>query len=318
MDSLDAALQSWQEHWPPRQRYLIGVSGGVDSVVLLRALVENGYRNLIVCHLDHGLRGKTSAADARWVARLAAKLAVPCITEKTDIRAEAATAGISLETAGRRARHRFFARAAKHHRCPRLLLAHHAGDQAETVLMNLCRGSAGLTGMTAETTLAVPGFRTPLTILRPFLALTKSDLLSAASARRWTFREDASNAIPDVVRNRVRLEVLPLLDDIFQRPAGPAIARATAWTEAARGLLTAAAAPWNTQEKLRTADLLSMPPVLRDTVLTAWLRAQKVPDISTTLLARAAAMLDPATGPARWNLPGNRFLRRRAGWLWIE
>jgi tRNA(Ile)-lysidine synthase len=315
MDPINDALQSWQDRWPPGQRYLIGVSGGVDSVVLVHQLLAAGYAKLVVCHLDHGLRGKTSTADARWVTRLASRLNLPCVTARHDVRADA---GISLETAGRQARHQFFAAAARQHRCPRIFLAHHADDQAETVLMNLCRGSAGPTGMTAETTLRVAGFRTPLTLLRPFLTVGKESIRLAASQNHYTFREDASNAVPDVVRNRLRLEVLPLLDAIFQRPAAPAIARAAAWTHAARAFLLDASAPWICQEKLPVTSLAALAPVLRDTILAGWLRARQIPDISTALIAQAAAMLDPATGPAKWNLPGNRFLRRRAGRLWVE
>ena len=318
MDSLNVALRSALGNWPSHQRYLIGVSGGVDSVVLLRTLVDNGYRKLVIGHLDHSLRGKTSTADARWVDKLAAELNLPCLTEKHDIKAEAAAAGVSLETAGRQARHRFFAQAAKQHRCHRIFLAHHADDQAETVLMNLCRGSAGLTGMTAETKLVVPGFRTPLTLLRPFLTLSKAQIQQAAAQHDWPFREDASNAIPDVVRNRIRLEVLPLLDSIFQRPIAPAIARAAAWTQLARDYFREAAAPWANLEKLRVSELAAQPRVLCDTILAGWLRNRGVPDISTAHLTQAATLLDPATGPARWNLPGNFFLRRRAGWLWVE
>ncbi len=318
MDPLNAVLQSWQVRRPAGQRYLVGVSGGVDSVVLLRALVEKGWRKLVVCHLDHGLRGGTSTADARWVGKLAAELKLPFLTEKRDLKREAAAAGISLETAGRQARHRFFAQAAQQHRCPRVLLAHHADDQAETVLMNLCRGSAGLAGMAEETTIQVTGFRTPLWLLRPFLTLSKQEILQAAAQHRWSFREDASNAVPDVVRNRLRLEVLPLLDAIFQRSTAPAIARAATWTQAARRFLQESAAPWISQEKLKVVELAVLPPVLRDTVLAGWLRARSIPDVSAAVIAQAAAMLDPATGPARWNLPGNHFLRRRAGWLWED
>ena len=308
----------WPDRWPTGRRYLIGVSGGMDSVVLLHTLISAGYQKLVVCHLDHGLRGRTSTADARWVARLAAGLQLPCLTGKRDVRAEAGAAGISLETAGRRARHQFFAEGAKQHRCHRVFLAHHADDQAETVLMNLCRGSAGLVGMAEETRLTVPGFRTPLQLLRPLLTRSKADLLAAAGANGWTFREDASNAVPDVIRNRLRLEVLPLLDAIFQRSTAPAMGRAAAWAESAREFLEQSVAPWIPQEKLRVAELIKLHPVLRDTVLAGWLRARKVPDVSSALLRQATSMLDPATGPARWNLPGNHFLRRRAGWLWVE
>ncbi len=318
MDSLNAALLPWLHRWPARQRYLVGVSAGVDSVVLLHALLRAGYSKLVVCHLDHGLRGRTGTADARWVRQLAERLELPCVTAKTNLRREAAEAGRSLETAGRFARHRFFAEAARQHRCHRLFLAHHADDQAETVLMQLCRGSAGAAGILPETNLRVPGFRTPLTLLRPLLGLTKTTLLEAAREAGWTFREDATNAVPDVVRNRLRLEVLPLLDAIFQRPVAPALARSAAWTAAARQALDEAAAPWWGREKLRLADLKPLTPALRDTILAGWLKARGVTDVSSALLAQATAMLDPATGPARWNAPGNTFLRRRAGWLWVE
>ena len=316
MSGWTSEFQRWP--WPRPRRYMVGVSGGVDSVVLLHQLLAAGYRNLVVCHLNHQVRGAASAADARWVARLAARLQLPALISPADVRSEAAAAGLSLETAGRQARHRCFAEAARLHRCHRIFLAHHADDQAETVLMHLCRGSAGLSGMAEETTLAVPGCRTALTLLRPLLYLSKSLLRETAAAQRWAFREDASNAIPDVVRNRLRLEVLPLLNTIFQRDTAPALGRAAAWTDAARAFLDQAAAPWILQEKLRVAELQALAPVLRDTVLAGWLRARGVPDISTPLLRKAAGMLDPANGPARWNAPGNYFLRRRAGCLWVE
>lgn len=257
--ALTQALAAATERWPVHQRYLIGVSGGVDSVVLLHSLRAAGYQKLVICHLDHSLRGHTSTADARWVARLAESLKLPCHLTKTNLRAAAAAAGQSLETSGRHARHRAFAEAARRYRCPRIFLAHHADDQAETVLMNLCRGSAGATGMAAETAIAVPGFRQTLTLLRPLLTIPKTTLITAASTAKWGYRQDASNAIADVIRNRLRLEVLPLLDEIFQRPVAPALARAATWTAAARDWLLEAAAPFSSQEKLRPADLLPLP-----------------------------------------------------------
>ena len=143
-------------------------------------------------------------------------------------------------------------------------------------------------------------------------------LQRTAEARGWTHREDASNAVPDVVRNRLRIEVLPMLASIFQRDPGPAISRAVTWTEGARDFIQQAAAPWIRQDKLRPPEIAALPAVLRDTVLAGWLRKHGVPDVTAAHLQKAASMLDPATGPARWNLPGNFFLRCRAGWLWVE
>ena len=122
-------------------RYLVGVSGGRDSVALLHALVEAGFRRLIVCHLNHGLRGRAAAADARFVATLAARLGLECESEQVDVARLAKKMGQSLETAAREVRYAFFARVARRRRCRSLFLGHHAGDQVETFLFNLFRGS---------------------------------------------------------------------------------------------------------------------------------------------------------------------------------
>ena len=142
-------------------RYLIGVSGGRDSVALLHALVEAGFRRLIVCHLNHGLRGRSAAADARFVAALAAKLGLECVAEKVDVAQWADEHSLSLETAAREVRYDFFARVARRHRCRILFLAHHADDQAETLLFNLCRGAgrSGLGGMSRDGQRTVSGVR---------------------------------------------------------------------------------------------------------------------------------------------------------------
>ncbi len=328
MDEFLKCLQHCPDRWPVGQRYLVGVSGGVDSVALLRGLVGVGYRKLVVCHLNHRLRGRVSAGDAAFVKRLAVELGLEFESGVHDVVRLAKENGQSLETAGRAARHAFFAEVAGRRRCRRMMLAHHADDQAETVLMNLCRGSAGLAGMAAETVLNLPepvpggGSRTrgrlPLLLIRPLLAVPKKTLLAAATARGWKFREDASNASADFVRNRVRNEVLPLLEEIFRRDVRPALGRAADWAAGARAFLRDSAAPWTVQEKLPVREVLALSPALRREVLAGWLKARGVPDLSASVVQTAESMLNPADGPVKWNLPGNRFLRRRAGWLWVE
>lgn len=338
---MDAFLQSqktWPDRWPASRRYLVGVSGGVDSVVLLHALTAAGFQRLVVCHLDHRLRGRDSQDDAAFVRQLAEQLGLECETAEADVARLAAENSQSLETTGRVARHAFFAEVATRRRCHRVMLAHHAEDQAETVLMNLCRGSAGLTGMAVETRLQVadpalgpesgrePGAlsacrrirRPPLLLIRPLLSVSKQSLLAAAARNSWEFREDASNASADFVRNRVRHEALPLLRDIFGRDVTFPIGRAADWSAGARDFLRSAAVPWAGREKLPVREVLALTPVLRREVLADWLRGRGVPDLSSPLILAAAAMLSPATGPARRNLPGNLFLRRRAGWMWVE
>src|SRR5229473_4819767 len=134
--------------FPPDGRYLIGVSGGRDSVALLHWLKERGYKKLIVCHLNHQLRGRSSDANARFVEKLAAQCDVDLEMGSANVRALAAKQKISIETAAREARYQFFAQVAKRGRCRTIFLGHHADDLVETFLINLFRGS-GTSGLSA-------------------------------------------------------------------------------------------------------------------------------------------------------------------------
>jgi tRNA(Ile)-lysidine synthase len=135
-----------------RETVIVGVSGGPDSVALLRALHELAEKNLaialVVAHLNHGLRGKAADEDQAFVENLARELKLPCEAAHADIRAEAAAAGIGIEEAGRMARRRFFAETARKHAATKVALAHHADDRAETVLFNILRGT-GIEGLAA-------------------------------------------------------------------------------------------------------------------------------------------------------------------------
>ena len=252
---------------PRRQTYLIGVSGGVDSVSLLHALVQAGYRDLTICHLHHGLRGDQADLDANLVARLASDHGLPLETGHVDVRALAAAGRCSLETAGRDARHRFFARAAARHHCPRVILGHHADDQFETILMRLFRGAAsmGRCGMQPRQLLRIAPGEPPaasgdedksgpdrdpahaadareLTLLRPLLELPAAELTAYALRHRLEFREDHSNRDPAFLRNRVRHQLVPLLRDLFRRDPAPVVLRLAAMAAEDEAWLHAAAA----------------------------------------------------------------------------
>ena len=164
------------QQFPPNRRYLIGVSGGRDSAVLLHQLVDLGYRRLVVCHLDHQLRGRASGADARFVERLAAKLHGEFEIGRTNVAELARTSKQSVETAGRMARYEFFARVARRRRCHIIFLGHHADDLVETFLMNLFRGAgpAGFGGIREITSRRVSG--TELQIVRPLLAVWRAEI----------------------------------------------------------------------------------------------------------------------------------------------
>lgn len=308
--------------WPSaaerRKRWLIGVSGGLDSMALMHMLKEADFRDVIVCHLDHGLRGRESAADARFVKRAAEKLGFSVESAKTDLRKQMVESGESLETAGRNARHKFFASIASKHRCKRLFLAHHLDDQAETVLWNLMRGSHGCRGMQEVSELVMDEVR--MEVHRPLLAIRKADLREWMDGRKLKWREDASNRVNDVARNRIRNEALPLLAEISKRDVSPLLARAAqsdaALTEAIDWAL-AKAEVLDPQGRLHLGVVRDLPEILHVHAIADFLRSKGITNISGALLESCAAMLDPAT-PASVNLPGGRRLRRRSGRFFVE
>jgi tRNA(Ile)-lysidine synthase len=228
------------------QTVVVGVSGGADSVCLLHALAQLAPRlglSLQVAHLDHALRPE-SAADAEFVARFAATLGLPFHSARLAPGALAGEAG-GLEAAARRARYAFLSRIAREvtpaPQAPIIAVAHHQDDQAETVLMNLLRGSGldGLAGMAWATTLAatsddvgshsagtvdhllgsseLPGrYRSVdhVRLVRPLLGVRRADIQDYLAAHHLTWREDSSNSDRDRLRNRIRHDVLPMLMDI--------------------------------------------------------------------------------------------------------
>jgi tRNA(Ile)-lysidine synthase len=188
-------------------RVLVAVSGGADSVALLHALHRLGLK-LAVAHLHHGLRGAAADADAAFVRRLARKLAVPLLIERAEVPARARAAGISVEMAARAARYEFFARAARQLGATAVAVAHTADDQAETVLLRLARGAGpqGLGGMEPVSQ------RDGLKIIRPLLTIRRAEIIAFLKSQRLRWREDATNRDPHFLRNRVRREILPLLE----------------------------------------------------------------------------------------------------------
>ena len=192
---------------------LVGVSGGPDSVALfhiLKALQSDlGIHRLTVAHFNHRLRGVESLEDRRFVESLAADLGVECLCGSDDVRCVAGEMRLSLEMAARLCRHRFFQSVASSlGGKPAIALAHNANDQAEEVLMRLCRGTgpSGLGGMRP---------RESSGIVRPLLFATRTEILHYLNGLGLPYRLDSSNQVPACQRNRIRLEVMPLLEDIL-------------------------------------------------------------------------------------------------------
>lgn len=294
---------------------LIGVSGGRDSVALLHALAGAGFRMLVVCHLDHGLRAE-SAEDAKFVRKLARGLKLPCVVEREDVAVRAKRRKQSLETAAREARYAFFARVAAKRRCARLFLAHHADDQVETLLFNLFRGSgaAGLGGMSPCTTRVIDGVK--LEIHRPLLGVWREEIDAYIAEHQLAFREDASNADPRHTRNRLRHELLPDLERAFGRDVRRAVWRAAEILRAESETLDALLPADAEQPQLDVASLRALPLALQRRQLHAWLRTQGVPQVGFEEVERVRSLIDGSK--AKVNLPADWHARRRTGRLFLE
>lgn len=288
-------------------------------MALLHLLVDAGFRNLVVCHLDHRLRGRASTEDAKFVRRLAASLGLECEIGSADVTGLMEKSHASMETAARNARHGFFATCAREHRCPRLILAHHADDQAETVLWNLLRGSKGLKGMREEQALTTDGGVT-LALHRPLLGIRRAELIAWLVSQGHAWREDASNAEPVAVRNRLRNEALPLLAEIAHRDIVPALVRGAADSEETEVLESWAlerAKVMDPQGRLHVPVLRTLPVALQRIALWRFLQDHGIHSLDRDLIDRGLGLLD-VSGPAVINLPGGGKLRRREGRLWLD
>ena len=303
--------------FPPRCRYLIGVSGGRDSVSLLHWLVELGYRKLIVCHLNHRLRGRSSDADARFVERLAAKYQIDFEIGSANIRALGKKKKMSIETAAREARYTFFAETARRRNCRTIFVAHHADDLVETFLINLFRGAgnAGLSAMREISTRRIDGI--DLTIARPFLCVWRKEIDDYVGEHRLRFREDATNKNLTPLRNRIRHRIVPYLEKTVGRSIRQNIWR-TAIIAADEEKWIESELPDSTHADLSVVKLRALPIALQRRALLKWLRAQNVSDVGFDAIERVRSLADRDVRIAKVNLPENRHARRRAGKIFIE
>jgi tRNA(Ile)-lysidine synthase len=307
----------------PEVPALIGVSGGRDSVVLLHALLKQGWSGLVVCHLNHSLRGQDSDQDADFVQHLAAQAGVPFEHQKVDVQIVAEKRRISLELAAREVREQFFSSVASRVGTRFVFLAHHADDQAETILGNLCRGTAlrGMRGMDSSAD-TVGG----LVKLRPLLQVTRAEVDHYVEAHDLKFREDASNATGDFRRNRLRHEVLPLLNEVFARDVSETLVRAGGVAARDDAYLQQQALDFIEGQQLLlpggglkiTPELQGLHAAIQSRVIDVWLRRiNQAQGVGNFELELAMSMLAPQ-GPAKINLPGNRWLRRRSKRLFVE
>jgi tRNA(Ile)-lysidine synthase len=232
---------------------LVAVSGGLDSMVLLNLLVRIAPKHdltLFIAHFNHQLRGEESDADESFVLKTAKRLRIPCKVGTADVAGIAKTEGISIEMAARRTRHEFFAGAAHHFVTPNVALAHHGSDRVELFFLRLMRGTGavGLSGMKWRSRSPVDQ---SVTLVRPLLDLTRSDLESFAISQNIQYREDASNQSLDIPRNRIRHELIPLIKSNYQPAIETIVRRGIDILEAESDLLHGLASDWLSEEQGR-------------------------------------------------------------------
>ena len=246
------------------KRVLVAASGGADSTALALALKDLGCK-IALAHVHHGLRGKAADADARFVAALAKNLGAPFFLGKFAVPAEAKKTGESLEMAARRVRRDFLAATAKREQIQYVATGHTADDQAETVLMRIARGTS-ITGLAGIPYVSKQG---GATFVRPLRDATRAQIVAFLKARQQRWREDASNAEDFALRNRVRHEILPLLEKRLNPGVRQALLRLADIAAAEDEVMSALAK--------KAKPIAKMPLAIRRRLALAQLRAAGVP-----------------------------------------
>jgi tRNA(Ile)-lysidine synthase len=309
---------------------VVAVSGGADSVALflgLDELVRAGKIDveIVVAHLNHKLRGAASDADARWVKSLAKGLGHRAVIRSSDIKARARKSKDNLEQAARRGRYEFLGHVAKSHKAGFVLTAHTMNDQAETILLNLIRGS-GADGLGGIEPLRALMAGSDIVLARPLLSWAhRADTEGFCRSKLVNYREDQMNLDENFTRVRVRRELLPLLErfnprfiETVTRSAEILRDDSLALEAAARRLLDLASGQDDGRAgELRTDLLLVAPSALRRRALRQWLSGHRG-DLRRIEHAHVVAieklLMSPKSGRAV-ELPGGATAFRKEGVL---
>jgi tRNA(Ile)-lysidine synthase len=293
----------------PAGRWAVGVSGGADSVALLLLLADRSDLSLHVVHLDHETRGGESAADAKFVVELATRMKLPCRVEaRSAIEASMSQSTKNPSNRYRLARFELFSRVVRAEELQGVLLAHHADDQAETVLMRLLRGhaAANLGGIRSES--IVNGLR----IVRPLLSIPNQWLRDYLKERGQAWREDASNQSDEYRRNRLRRWL------VDRQAVSESVLRLERASEELHNWLGSTAPLLGAV--FSVDDLSDLPVPLARHAAARWLVRQGAPpeQVSSQTCQRLIDMCaDAATSP-RQHFPGGLLVHRRKGKLSAE
>jgi tRNA(Ile)-lysidine synthase len=302
---------------------LVAVSGGADSVALIRGLDELRDElkvGLHAAHLDHQLRGQAARDDAVWVESLCQTLAIPCTIGRADIAGLARQQGQGVEETARDERQRFLEETALARDCKVIALAHTADDQAETILHHILRGTglAGLCGIPRERTL-----NSQIRLVRPLLEVERNVVLDYLAQLGQGYREDESNRDEAYTRNRLRHQLLPLLAEQYNphireslRRLGRQAAQAQSALEALAAELLERVVDSSIMEKcrLKWQPLAGVPRHLIREVLSQLWRQQNWPRQKMGF-EQWEALAEIALNGGAATFPGKIDVRREGKWL---
>ncbi len=257
----------------PAGKYVVAVSGGVDSVVLLHLIVQlkqSPNYQLVVAHFDHGIRAD-SAEDRIFVGELAHHYGLPFVYDQAKLGKGAS------EAVAREARYAFLKKVSKAMRADAIITAHHQDDQLETIVINIIRGtkSRGLSSL-----------RSSKGLLRPLLPFAKSEILAYAKHHKLKWHEDSTNTDDTYLRNYIRHRIMSRLEpdarrQILEHSEKAAVLNG-AITELTSEYLTAQPA----HDRLDRAQFRTLPEEVGLEVLAQWLRGEANAAITTKLLQR--------------------------------
>jgi len=291
----------------PSGSWAVGVSGGADSVALLALLRERRDLKLHVIHLNHQTRGSESDGDGEFVAKLAAASDLPVTIARFDeVKSQISEKPGNRSALYRAARFALFGNVIRDHRLSGVILAHHADDQAETIMHRMLRGAsaANLRGMRFQSKME------GMTILRPLLQIRRAALREYLLSIGQSWREDASNESNRYARNRIRKALKgndELTADLLA--FGHASHRLRTWTRSHAPKLDA---------RFGVDEILSLPHALAFESARQWLASRNVPrdELTAPIIERLLTMASDAASAPRVHFPGGILVHRRQGRIW--
>lgn len=318
---------------PAGAAIVCAVSGGIDSVAMLHGLVavneihERCWR-LHVAHLDHGLR-EASRDDGRFVESLAKSLGLPFTQQSTDLRGEAKRAGAGIEETARHIRYDFLEGVAREIGAAHICVAHHADDQAETVLHRILRGT-GLRGLAGMRTIRPLRDGGAIHLVRPLLSFTRNELQAYLETRQLLWRHDETNDDPaTATRNTIRHELLPRIAEHVNPEAAAALVRLAEHSrrcdEAIRQFALDALRHMHVDEstgsvRLTVASIAGLPTAVQSEIVTILLDriAASRKEIGLERINAVLALISGGDHKRHIELPGGVTAMRQGKWFTLK